>query len=928
MLKLKLILITAMLAMAIPSLKAQITYEPSPLYDNSQDVVIYFHADEGNKGLQNQPESTAIYAHTGVITDQSKNDTDWKYATEWGKNLDKYKMTYVGPNLYSLHIGNIKEFYGITSDSEVIKKLVFVFRNAAGTKEGKGKNGADISVDVISTALQVDFTKSIAGLTVTTDNPDVEFKLSANQKVDRMWITVNLETMAETADSDQLEYTLTCSKPGRYNVYGNVEHNGKTISRSFLLNFVEASEQKDYPGGVPQMGTVRQPDGSVIFCIAAPMKESVKLIGSWFDYDTDRAIPLYIHDYDGQRYFWTSVSGLDADKQYLYYYLVDDNYKVGDPYARLVLDPNNDKYIPTSVYPGLPEYPSQVKGSVSLSVYQENINEYAWTDDDFLPAEKKDLVIYELLFRDFTGTEGEAKGNGTVRKAIEKIPYLKQLGVNAVELLPINEFNGNNSWGYNPNFYFAPDKAYGTPDDYKEFINTCHENGIAVILDMVFNQSDWQHPWYVMYPAGENPMYNADAPHAYNVLNDWNQGHPLVRQQWKDVVKYWMEEYHVDGYRFDLVKGLGDNDSYANNGDAATNAYNASRVANMHAIQEAMNGINPDAFFINENLAGAKEENEMAEFGMLNWANVNTEGCQFAMGYSSNSSLNRMFALKDSRTLNSTVAYLESHDEERLAFKQIKYGVTQVKTNHTIACRRLGSAAAQMILVPGAHMIWMFSEMGNAETTKNSNGSNNVDPKIVNWNLLDDPANRGLMENYAKLIGLRTQNPDLFDVDGGANFSIDCAASKWSGGRTIIANTGSRELICVINPNIDKEITVEVPFSFEASRYVIADQSYGTGSTFSVADGSVTVPANAYVVVATSDLSEVSSIPAADPTATLSAYGCKGEIVVTAAPAGIEIYDLAGVRRFASEESAASVQLPAGIYVVRSGSEAAKIAVK
>lgn len=390
MLKLKLILITAMLAMAIPSLKAQITYEPSPLYDNSQDVVIYFHADEGNKGLQNQPESTAIYAHTGVITDQSKNDTDWKYATEWGKNLDKYKMTYVGPNLYSLHIGNIKEFYGITSDSEVIKKLVFVFRNAAGTKEGKGKNGADISVDVISTALQVDFTKSIAGLTVTTDNPDVEFKLSANQKVDRMWITVNLETMAETADSDQLEYTLTCSKPGRYNVYGNVEHNGKTISRSFLLNFVEASEQKDYPGGVPQMGTVRQPDGSVIFCIAAPMKESVKLIGSWFDYDTDRAIPLYIHDYDGQRYFWTSVSGLDADKQYLYYYLVDDNYKVGDPYARLVLDPNNDKYIPTSVYPGLPEYPSQVKGSVSLSVYQENINDYAWTDDDFLPAEKKE----------------------------------------------------------------------------------------------------------------------------------------------------------------------------------------------------------------------------------------------------------------------------------------------------------------------------------------------------------------------------------------------------------------------------------------------------------------------------------------------------------------------------------------------------------
>lgn len=100
-----------------------------------------------------------------------------------------------------------------------------------------------------------------------------------------------------------------------------------------------------------------------------------------------------------------------------------------------------------------------------------------------------------MLFRDFTGTEGEANGNGTVRKAIEKIPYLKGLGINAVELMPIMEFNGNNSWGYNTNFYFAPDKAYGTHEDYKEFIDKCHEEGIAVILDIVFNQSDGLHPW-------------------------------------------------------------------------------------------------------------------------------------------------------------------------------------------------------------------------------------------------------------------------------------------------------------------------------------------------------------------------------------------------------------------------------------------------
>lgn len=926
MLKLKLTALLAMLAMVIPALQAQVTTEPTPLYDNSQNVVIYFHANEGNKGLMNQPESTVIYAHTGVITSNSKDDTDWKYASDWGKNLEKYKMTYVSPNLYSLKIGNIKEFYGVKAD-EIITKLVFVFRDADGKNTGKAKGNEDITVDVISTALQVEFTKDIEGTTLSAQNPTVNFKLTSNQEAERMWISINLTEVAEKKNATELDFQYTFTEKGPYMIYGNVMVDGKTVSRSFRLVYVEESEEKEYPGGTPKMGTVRNAGGDVTFCFAAPLKKSVELIGSWTGYDTENPIKMYRQTVDGIPYFWTTVSGLEADKTYLYYYLVDGSYKVGDPYARLVLDPNNDKYIPSTVYPNLPAYPSEVTGNVPLAVYQENINDYTWTDKDFKPVAKKDLVIYELLLRDFTGTEGKANGNGTVRQAIEKLPYLKALNINAIELLPINEFNGNISWGYNPNFYFAPDKAYGTPDDYKEFINLCHENGIAVILDLVFNQTDWQHPWYVMYPVGQNPMYNADAPHAYSVLNDWKQEHPLVRQQWKDVVKYWMEEYHVDGYRFDLVKGLGDNSSYANSGDAATNAYNASRVANMHAIQEAMNEVNPEAYFINENLAGAKEENEMAAFGMLNWANVNHSGCQFAKGIKSDSGLNRMYAKNDGRMINSTVAYLESHDEQRLGYEQIKYGVTLVKNNHAVACRRLGSAAAQMILCPGAHMIWQFSEMGNTQNTKNNDGGNNVDPKIVNWNLLDDSANRGLMENYSALISMRTANPDLFDVENGATFSMSCNSNDWTKGRTIMANTADKQLIAVINPNLEEEITVQVPFNFPSQQYVIGCHSAGTTSTFDVSAGTVTVPANAFAVIATSNLSAVKGV-AAPEEMELFAYGVTGAIIVDNAPAGIEIFGLTGIRHFASAASSARVEIPAGIYIVRSGSEAIKVVVK
>ena len=147
-------------------------------------------------------------------------------------------------------------------------------------------------------------------------------------------------------------------------------------------------------------------------------------------------------DYNGNRYFWTTISGLDKTKAYPYYYAVDATIKVGDPYAKLVLDPWSDKWISEDVYPNMPKYPTDKVDGIMLAVYKGNIDEYNWKITDFEAPAAKDLIIYEMLFRDFTGTEGatandEGKmvgaADGTVRQAIEKIPYNKSLGVNAVE---------------------------------------------------------------------------------------------------------------------------------------------------------------------------------------------------------------------------------------------------------------------------------------------------------------------------------------------------------------------------------------------------------------------------------------------------------------------------------------------------------------
>lgn len=922
------LLFMSLLMLCIMSAKAQVvTTDPSPLQEDSQGVVIWFHADQGNKGLMGLTGSTPIYAHTGVsVVDGTGKETKWKYAPKWEVNEEKYALTYVSTNLWKLEIGNIREYYGVQA-GETVTELCFVFRNANGSKEGKGEGATDIFVPVVDAGFQLAFRKSI-GMDVIIAPTDVKFTASTTEEAD-INLYINDKLIASATGTKSLAETYRIESEGNYIARAEATRNGVTLSRSILVVYARQSNPATSQT-VPPMGLTKNSDGTYTFCLAAPGKEGVMILGSWDGYKPDNK---YVMDYvDGQldggtfRYFTITLPASLTGTEFGYYYLIDGEKAVGDPYARLVLDPQNDKYIPTDVYPNLPAYPTDlVPANLCVAWHSDNMLAYNWQTTNFVAPDKDNLVIYELLLRDFTGTEGAAKGNGNIRLAMNKLWYLKSLGINAIELLPINEFNGNISWGYNPNFYFAIDKAYGTPQDYKEFIDACHEAGIAVILDVVFNQSDWQHPWYKMYNVGSNPFFNATAPHAYSVLNDWNQGYPLVRQQWRDMLQFWLTEYKVDGFRFDLVKGLGNNDSYANSGDAATNAYNASRVANMKMLHDAMRVVNPNAYFINENLAGAKEEEEMAADGELNWYNLNYAGCQYAMGYSSGANLNTMWAVKASRTPGSTVAYLESHDEERLAYKQDQWGAAGVKGDHAVSMQRCGSAAAQMILTPGSHMIWMFSEQGNAQSTKDSNGGNNTSPKIVDWSVLNDPDNAGLVNSYTELINIRLRNKDMFAPSSNYN----CSFTNWSAGRFASTTMGDREIYLVINPDIKNTLEYEVPFAkSDNSAYHVASKSYGSTPMYDAAAKKVAVEPNCYAVFATTNVSGVEGIEYdAEEDATM-VLGYNGTIRVSGASGVVDVYSLSGLKVAAvipDADGNAMVSLPSGLYLVRAGKSAAKV---
>lgn len=899
--------------------KAQIvTTSPELLQIGSKDVTIFFHADQGNRGLADMPASAAIYAHTGVILEGS---TQWSHApSKWGDNAPKYKLEYVSPNIWKLNIGDIRTYYGLSA-TEKVARLAFVFRNADCSKEGKTATGGDIFVDVLAAGLQVDLTFSHQSPVLTSDNGLVEFTATSTQAAD-MAITIGAERIGSATNTTSFTASYTFTKAGSYTATLTANAGSQTASKSVDVRVLDPAQQQDYPGGKPMQGAVRQADGRVIFCIAAPQKSSASLVGSWMDFDETEALQMAYQDYENQRYFWTTVSGLKSDIPYSYYYLVDNSLRVGDPYARLILDPYYDQYL---TLPDELTYPAKVS-NVPLAVLWDSLADYEWKATGFRRPEASQLVIYELLLRDFTGTEGEAKGNGTAALAIDRIPYLKKLGVNAVELMPINEFNGNISWGYNPNFYFAPDKAYGLPADYKRLIDAFHEAGIAVILDVVFNQSDWLHPWYQLYQPGSNPFYNADAPHAYSVLNDWNQGHPLVQKQWEDMLTYWLTEYHVDGFRFDLVKGLGDNDSYSDVSSAATDAYNGSRVRRMLALSKLVDAVSPGAYCINEDLAGAKEENEMAEGGMLNWANINTEGMQFAAGNQSGSGLRRFYAPFDgSRLKGSTVSYLESHDEQRLAYVQDTDGVAGVKGNAANSLRRLGAAAAQMLMVPGAHMIWQFSELGDAQSTKNASG-NETGPKKVVWNYLDDPERMGLYTSYSELIAIRTAHPEMFGPD--VTPASNTAANFWTNGRSIVLTKGDKQIITAVNPNPATDITMTVIFSSKNnSDYKILSKSYATEPGFDAANSQITIPANGYVVIGSASLASSGFVKTDAP---FKAFAISGGIELSGEiPAG-NVFTADGrmAASFRAASGTLSLNLAPGLYIIRAGRHTAKVIVR
>jgi 1,4-alpha-glucan branching enzyme len=761
--------------------------------DPSQTLVITVDATKGNQGLLNYTPTSDVYVHIGVITNLSTGPTNWLYV-KFNQNFSQpnaqLQASYTGNNKWQFTItGSLKTYFGVSAN-ETILKIAILFRNGNGTKKQANADGGDMYVPVYGNALAV-----------RIDQPPLQPKYVPIPETQNWIVGTNFSVTVNTNKASTMKLyhngivignasnAQTVSASSTVTVIGNqqiiAEANDGTTTKYDTVNvFVSSggSPVAALPAGVRDGINYEPGDTSVTLVLRAPSKTIATVIGDFNNWiQTSGSIMNKTPD---NKFFWIRIHPLVAGTEYAYQYIVDNDIKIADPYAEKILDPSNDQNILSTTYPNLKPYPAGQTGIVGVLQTAEPV--FNWTVNNFARPDKRGLVIYELLVRDFVAAHDW-------KTITDSLNYLKTLGVNAIELMPFNEFEGNNSWGYNPDFYFAPDKYYGTKTSLKTFVDSCHRKGIAVIMDIVLNHTYGPSPLKLLYynsstgqPASNNPWYNQAAPHAFGFGDDFNHESADTKYFFNRVLQHWISNYKIDGYRFDFSKGLTQKPS---SNDGTFSAYDASRIANISGYYNAIKSVDANAYLILEHFCDNTEEKELADSGMLLWGNMNYNYTQAAQANIGNSDISGgVYTSRNGWTKPHLVTYMESHDEERVVYNAIYNGnsITGYNIRDTAtALKRMELDAAFLFTIPGPKMIWQFGELGyNYSINTCSDGitvNNNcrLDTKPIRWDFLNDARRKNVYNTYSKLINLRFHPwyKDAF-ITGTIDKSLNGAA-KW-----------------------------------------------------------------------------------------------------------------------------------------------------
>jgi pullulanase/glycogen debranching enzyme len=745
----------------------QVTIAPNT-FEITESITISIDANSSLTDCNGLNNPTKVYMHSGV--GNQANAWDTSVIGNWGKDDGVGEMTLnTATNRWEI-ILIPKTYYGLTdAQATSVNKMGMVFRNATGAQEMKGNGCNDFTFNVGSFQLTLNTpSNSITVLNSGQNLPiNATTSLAANFTLKANGSSINQKTNLTT-------YSFTPTITQNTTFVLEATNNGETKTTTFKAIIKPTNVEAAVPEGMKDGLNLDPTDNTkATLVFYAPNKEFIHVIGSFNDWEISNA-SLLKKDTAKNR-FWIELTGLSPQTDYTYQYIINADIRVADPYSTVVLTENNDQYINATTYPNLPSYPAG-KTNHAVTLLRTGDASYAWQNTNFQKPKKTDLVIYELLIRDFDALHSfDAVKN--------RLNYLQELGVNAIEFMPVNEFDGNESWGYNPSFHMALDKYYGNITSFKQLIDECHKRGIAVILDVVYNHASGQNPYYRMWntdnggyggqASADSPFFNQTATHSYSVFNDLNHSKQATKDYVKRVSQYWIDEFKIDGFRWDLTKGFTQNCTA--NDEGCTGSYQADRVAILKGYADNQWEIDSNFYVIFEHLGGDQEEKEWVNYrlsegkGIMLWGNQNYNYRQAAAGNTSQSNFSNVSYKNRNWPVPANISYMESHDEERLMVESLIAGKAtstyNIKTL-AIALKRQELAGTFYFTVPGPKMIWQFGELGY---DYNIDYNGRIGNKPIKWDYFEVQSRKNVYNTWSKLIQLKLKY-DIFET---LDFTID-----------------------------------------------------------------------------------------------------------------------------------------------------------
>ena len=466
-------------------------------------------------------------------------------------------------------------------------------------------------------------------------------------------------------------------------------------------------------------------DGGCRFALWAPHAEEVFVLGSFNAWDKT-AHPM-TREPDGL--WWIDVPGVKPGDEYRYRITsAGQEYLRIDPYAR------------------------RVTNSIGNAIVTKP---HGHRKEEFTPPALNQMVIYELHIGTF-GKQGAESGPGDLEGAISRLSYLKDLGINAVEVMPLAEFAGGYSWGYNPSNIFAVESDYGAPRTFREFVDEAHKLGISVIVDVVYNHfgpsdlSMWQFDGWSENGKGGIYFYND-----WRAETPWGETRPdYTRKEVRDYIRdnalMWLQEYGVDGLRWDMTAFI--RNVHGRNDDPGSDLPEGWSM--MQWVNSELRKSRPHAFTIAEDLQNnpylTRAQKDGGAGFDTQWAApfVHTVRAVLIESEDSNRDMDALSdAILHRYDLNAfeRVIYTESHDDVSNGKARLPEEIDPGKASSWAAKKKSGLGAALVFTAPGIPMIFQGQEF------LEDDWFHDQDP--IDWTKKDRFA--GILQLYKDLILLR-----------------------------------------------------------------------------------------------------------------------------------------------------------------------------